>query len=54
MLILIVLCANFFIKALPYLLISIALTYAFIYWRLLLIVAIFIGIYFFNKRTKKE
>ncbi|EAV39980.1 hypothetical protein OENOO_35019 [Oenococcus oeni ATCC BAA-1163] len=48
------LCAKFFIKALPYLLIGIALTYAFIYWWLLLIVAIFIGIYFLSKRTKKE
>ncbi|SYW13076.1 conserved membrane hypothetical protein [Oenococcus oeni] len=53
-LILIVLCAKFFIKALPYLLIGIALTYAFIYWWVLLIVAIVVAIYVINKRAKKN
>lgn len=53
-LIVVVLCVKFFVKALPYLLIGVALTYAFIYWWVLLIVAIVIAIYFLNKRSKKQ
>ncbi|AWW98047.1 hypothetical protein C5H79_00170 [Oenococcus oeni] len=52
--ILIVFCVKFFIKALPYVLIGIALAYAFIYWWVSLIVIALIAIYFLNKRSKKQ
>ncbi len=53
-LILIVLCVKLCVKALPYVLIGIALTYAFIYWWVSLIVIALIAIYFLNKRSKKQ
>ncbi|CAD19156.1 hypothetical protein X291_02310 [Oenococcus oeni IOEB_C23] len=52
--VLIVLCVRFFAKALPYLLAGIAITYAFIYWWVSLIVIALIAIYFLNKRSKKQ
>lgn len=52
-LILIVFCVKFFVKALPYVLIGIALTYAFIYWWVSLIVIALLVVYFIN-RAKKQ
>ncbi|EJO07122.1 putative phage protein [Oenococcus oeni AWRIB422] len=51
--ILIVFCVKFFIKALPYVLIGIALAYAFIYWWISLIVIALLMAYFIN-RAKKQ
>ncbi|AWT48031.1 hypothetical protein phiOE33PA_00300 [Oenococcus phage phiOE33PA] len=52
-LILIVFCVKFFVKALPYVLIGIALAYAFIYWWVSLIVIALLVAYFIN-RAKKQ
>ncbi len=51
--ILIVFCVKFFIKALPYVLIGIALAYAFIYWWISLIIIALLMAYFIN-RAKKQ
>ncbi len=51
--VLIVLCVRFFAKALPYLLAGIAITYAFIYWWVSLIVIALLVAYFIN-RAKKQ